>query len=453
MRKLVKRMPRFARPAGRARYSTTEGAPSSLWLHYLTSRAFNGLATDPQSALSCTPFYACAHVISEDLASLPVAVFRRKKSGGSTLVDDHRVSYLFGRSPSGPSNETTSLQWREAWIGHALTYKGGFSEIERTNDGDVFALHLMDPRTEPVRDADGRLFYADGANRNNRIPAANVLHLAGLGYNGLEGYGLTSLVSEAIALSRAAERYGANFFANGAEPRGFLKYPGRLKPEARTNLRESFNQMHQGTGNAHKVGILEEGMDWVQTSTDPDKSQLLAVRQFQVVEMARIFRVPPHKIGDYTQSHLANIEASNLDYLMTVLRPWCERLEQCLQLKLLTDKEYRLGYYIRHDIRALLRASIKDRAMFYQVMFQMGMSVDEIREFEDMNPIGTEAGGDARFRTANTIELLNAEARGVTGEVPIDTGAGPVTDETTQGSPGSYSARLNGHFSRENGVI
>jgi HK97 family phage portal protein len=446
-------MPRFARKVGRERYSTTEGSPSSLWLHMLTSRAYNGIAVDPQSALSCPPFLACVGVISEDVSSLPLAVFREKKSGGTTLIDDHPVSVLFSRSPSGPSNETTSFQWREAWIAQALTWGNAYAEIERTNDGDPRALHIMDPKTEPKRDNAKRLFYEDGNDRNNKIPAANVVHLARLGFNGIQGYKLATLVAEAIALSRAAEKYGANFFANGAEPKGFLKYPGKLKPEARTNLRDSFNQVHQGTANAHKVGILEEGMDWVQTSTDPEKAQLLAVREFQVIEMARIFRLPPHKVGDYSQAHLANIEASNLDYLMTVLRPWCERVEQCLGLKLLTDKEHRLGYYLRHDIRALLRASIKDRALYYQIMFQLGMSVDEIRSWEDMNPIGTAAGGDARFRTANTIELLNAEGRGVAGELPVDTGAGPVQDETTQTSPGSYSHRLNGHFSHENGVI
>lgn len=451
-------MPRFTRRPGRSRYSTTEGAPSSLWAHILTSRAYangtTGIATDPQSALACTPFYACVHVISEDLASLPLTVFRSKKSGGSTLIDDHQVSYLFGRSPTGPANETTSMQWREAWIAHALTWKGGFAEIERTNDGGLFALHLMNPRTEPIRDAQKRLFYRDGNDSNNKIPCANILHLAGLGFNGIEGYGLASLVSEAIRISRAAERYGGNFFDSGAEPRGFLKYPGKLKPEARANLRDSFNAIHQGVGNAHKVGILEEGMDWVQTASDPEKAQLLAVRQFQVLEMARIFRVPPHKIGDYSQAHLANIEASNLDYLMTVLRPWCVRVEQCLDLKLLTDKEARLGYYVRHDIRALLRASIKDRALYYQTMFQLGMSADEIREWEDLNPIGEAGGGTARFRTTNTEPLTSPAARGVTSDTPLDTATGQPNDaQSTDVTPGSYSHRRNGLFSHENGVI
>jgi HK97 family phage portal protein len=460
MPRLVKKMPRFARKAGREKYSVTEGAPSSLWAHLLSTRSsLGGVAVDPQSALSLTAYYAGVRVISEDVASLPVAVFKRKPGGdaGAVLVRDHPVSVLFSRCPDGSANETTSLQWREALIAHVLGWGNGYAEIERSNDGrDVMGLHLMHPdRTRSRRDANGALWYEDllsttATGEAKRLPAANVLHLAGLGFNGYIGYSPVALARQAIGLGRAAEEYGSSLFTNGAVPKGFLKHPGRLKPEAASNLRESWNAVHQGVANANKVGILEEGMDWVATSINPDDAQFLATRQFQVVEIARMLRLPPHKIGDYTQAHLANIEASNLDYLMTCLRPWCVRVEQAFGLKLLSDKEHRLGYYVRHDIRALLRASIKDRALYYQAMFQFGMSPNEIRELEDINPIPDERGGNKRFVTVNSVPLETAgEPEAVE---PPGEDATPA-DEPADDGPSTYSHRLNGHFSHENGVI
>lgn len=469
MPKLIKRMPRFTRKVGRDRFSAgpVEAAPSSLWAHFLATRAGAGIAVDPQSALSLTAYYAGVRVISEDTASLPVAVFRRKKSGGSTLIDDHSITVRFARSPDGPANEMSSMRWREAWIAHCLGWGNGYAEVEWTADGqDVLGMHLMHPdKVRPIRDDNKRLFYEDrsrpGGAAATKIPAADVLHLAGLGFNGLIGYSPVQLAKEAIGLGRAAEQYGAKLFVNGAMPGGFLKSPGRLKPEAVANLRDSWNAVHQGGANAHKVAILEEGLEWVATTINPEDAQFLATRQFQVVEIARMLRLPPHKIGDYSQAHLANIEASNLDYLMTCLRPWCVRIEQCLDLKLLSDKESRMGYYIRHDIRALLRASIKDRALYYKSMFEFGMSPNEIFELEDMNPIPDTDGGNLRFRSVNSTPLAGIPGPGGGKALPDEPAApaqpnapsAPQEDDPSPTGPAGYSHRLNGAFSHENGVI
>jgi HK97 family phage portal protein len=460
-------MPRFARQARRASYSTTEGAPSSLWAHLLTTRTNAGIAVDPQSALGLTAYYAAVRVISEDVASLPVSVFKSKKSGGATLIDDHSITYRFARSPDGDANEMPSMQWREAWIAHTLGWGNGYAEVEWTQDNrDVLGLHLMNPdTTRPVRDSNKRLFYEDRARTSNdppRIPAPNVLHLAGLGFNGLQGYSPAHLAREAIGLGKAAEKFGSSLFTNGAIPKGFITHPGKLKPEAVTNLRASVNAIHQGADNANKVAILEEGMGWQSTSIPPEDAQFLATRQFQVIEIARMFRLPPHKLGDYSQAHLANIEASNLDYLMTCLRPWCVRVEQCFGLKLLSDKEHRLGYYVRHDIRALLRAAIKDRSLYYQAMFNFGMSANEIRELEDLNPIDDGDGGNLRFRSVNSQPLVSPPAPIIPGApgqpaptqpAQPDTDSPPVTGEPTETGPGTYSHRQNGLFFHENGVI
>ena len=355
------------------------------------------------------------------------------------------------------------MQWREAWIAHCLGWGNGYAEIDWSKGGELLGLHLLHPNLcKPQRDQDKNLYYQvtsvarelKGA-REQRIDPYKILHLAGLGFNGLVGYSPVALAREAIGLGKAAEQFGASLFGNGAVPKGYLKHPGKLKGEALANLRNDFNGRHQGSGNANKLGILEEGMDWVNTQINPDDAQFLLTRQFQVIEIAGILRLPPHKLGDYSHAHLANIEASNLDYLMTCLRPWCVRIEQCIDLKLLSDEEYDAGFYTRHDIRAILRASIKDRAEYYQKMFQFGMSPDEIRELEDMNPIGEEAGGNKRFRPANMTQL-DAEAP---SKEPSQAGD-PQQDASPSEQAGFSGDRFdllfsprNGLFSHENGVI
>lgn len=463
-------MPRFVRQAARQRYSAP--TPPNWWQSGMGfGHTTAGVAINAHNAITLPAFMACVRVIAEDIASLPIQVFKKRKSGGTQLVEDHDISWRFRRSPDGDAREMSSLQWREAWYTHCLTRGNGYAEVEWTKDGqELLGLHLSDPdRTHEDRDTQtGKLWYRlDG--QTERVRAVNMLHLAMPGFNGITGWSPVALLREAIGLGKAAELFGASFFGNGAVPKGMLKYPGKLSPEAKTNLRASWDQIHGGSGQANKTAILEQGLDWVNTQVTPDEGQFTATRQFQVLEVARIFRVPPHKIGDYSQSHLSNIEASNLDYLMTVLRPWCLRVEQCLDLKLLTDKEARLGYYVRHDLRALLRASIKDRALYYQTMFELGMSADEIRELEDLNPIGEPDGGTARFRSVNTFPLNAPAGRGITTPTPLDTGVvvQPADDPSGDVAQGSYADRIpirrqvgpdpftpkNGRFSHENGVI
>lgn len=430
--KLVKRMPRFTRRKAQG-YSAPDSmgrAPS------LVVPSIAGITVTPQTALSFTAYYAGIRVISEDTSSLPIAVFRRKPKGGSKLVKDHPITLRFSRCPSG-KKETTSMQWREAWVAHALGWGNSYAEIEWTKGGEFLGLHMMHPNAvTPRRDASRELYYELATTAATlktgtlaKLPAYRVLHLACLGSNGIVGYSPVALAREAIGLGKAAEQFGASLFGNGAIPKGFLKHPGRLKPEAIANLRDSWNSMHQGSGNANKIGILEEGMEWVNTQINPDDAQFLLTRQFQVIEIARILRLPPHKVGDYSQAHLANVEAANLDYLMTTLRPWCVRIEQCLDLKLLSDEEHAAGFYCRHDIRALLRASIKDRGEYYRQMFQFGMSPNEIFELEDMNPISDEDGGNKRFRPAGMIELGSESSQSSPMNAPK-----PADDDASEGA-------------------
>jgi HK97 family phage portal protein len=381
----------------------------------LTTPSIAGILVTPQTALTFSAYYAGVRVITEDLASLPFCTFQRIPNGGSKAVPSHPVSVLWNRSPDG---ESTSMNWREAWTGHCLGWGNAFAEIFFDDAGYPERLSMIHPSIIiPKRFRDGRLYYelqtSIGSNASGRyriIPPWKILHLAGLGFNGLVGYSPVALARESIGLGKAAEQFGASLFGNGAIPHGVLQYPGVLKDEARKNLREGWNQVHQGSASANRIAVLEQGVTWVQTQIQPEDAQFLAARQFQVVEIARILRLAPHKIGDFSQAHLANIEAANDDHIISCIRPWAIRFEQCSDLKLFTREEYDAGFYTKHDFRPLLLKLAKDRADYYRKMFEIGVyTVNEIRELEGLNPISDADGGNLRFRPANEMGLTSPD--------------------------------------------
>ncbi len=381
----------------------------------MTVPSVSGIMVTPQTALTFSAFYAAVRVISEDMASLPLAVFQKQKDGGTKLIEDHPVTYFFNRTPDGECND---MNWREAYASHVMTWGNGYAEIEWDTSGQPVALHMIHPSLIlPKRDQkSGKLYYelqtADSISgpRGRRIAAPyQILHCANLGFNGLVGYSVVALQREMIGLGKAVEQFGAAFFGNGATPSGVIEFQRSMKPEALKNFRESWNLVHQGSAGAHKVALLEEGATWKSTQIPPEDAQFLATRAFQVIEICRIFRLPPHKLADYTNAHLDNIEASNTDYEKTCLRPWTIRMEKACDWRLLTDDEWRAGFYTKHDFRPLLLRTSKDAADYYQKMFQIGYyTVDEIKALEGSNPIGEAAGGNKRFVLSNLANIILA---------------------------------------------
>lgn len=401
---------------------------------WLTATTGAGVQVTPQTALTFTAYYAAVRVISEDLASLPLVVFRELPNGGSEPQPDHPISERFNWSADG---ECSALNWREAAQAQVLGWGNSVSEIEWSKRGECLGLHSIAPNEVlPKRKDSGRLFYELQSGTNREIPAWKIFHVAGLGFNGLWGYSPVTLAREGIGLGKAGEHMGASIFGNGAIPHGVLEYPGAMKPEAIKNLRESINAVHQGPKNANKLMILEQGMKWVSTQISPEDAQFLATRQFQVVEICRIFRLPPHKIADYTHVQPTNLEVINQDYVTSCLRPWCERWENAISFKLLSQDERRAGFYVRHDMTALLRANTKDRGDWYSKMSTVGLySRDEIAALEDMNPIGKELGGEKRFRPAYLLELDAEQVVGDPGQAPK-----PAGEDQKR-----FGAHLNGH--------
>lgn len=411
---MPKRLPKFLRRVRRSGATEARAATITEALSLVGSANLSGVPITERSALTLTAAFACINVIATDVSALPLRVYRRRKGGGRDEATDHPATPLLRWSPDG---ETTTMRARQAWMGHALGWGNGYQEIERDGAGRPAGLHRLDPSAirPKRRKRDGRLYYE--LDSGGTLRPENVLHLAGLGYDGLSGYSPVRLARQAIGLGLAAETFGAALFGNGSTPRGVLEHPKSLTKEAAERLREGFERIHGGPYNAHRVAVLEEGMKWNPTSINPDDAQFLATRQFQVIEVARIYRVPPHKIGDYSQSHLANIEASNLDYLMTTLMPWCEAQEQEMNLKLLTAAERASGYYIEHALAAILRGDMRARAEFYTKLRDLGvLTPNLICEFENLNPIGPD--GDIRLVPLNMTTLENA-GRAIEPPAPV----------------------------------
>ncbi len=302
----------------------------------------------------------------------------------------------------------------------------------------------------PKRDEKNQLYYqinnsigAEGGRR--KIPAWKMLSFAGLGFNGLSGYSIPSLARETIGLAKAAEQMGASLFGNGGFPMGVLEFPGQLKDESRQNLRNEWNQIHQGSASAHKIAILQQGMKFVASQISPEQAQFLASRQFQVVEIARILRLPPHKLADFTTAHLANLEAANDDYIISCLRPWAIRFEKSIDFKLLGRDGYAAGYYTKHDFRPLLLKLTKDRADYYRKMWEVGIyTVNEIRELEGLNPIKDSDGGNLRFKPVNVMGLTEKHADMAPkpgADSPQDT-----EDKAPRGLQEILGDRINGHI-------
>ena len=363
-----------------------------------------GLAITPESALTLTAYFAAINTIATDVAMLPLKVYRRRQGGGRDEVRDHPVAVLFSGSPDG---ETTSMRWRQAWVGHTLGHGNGFGEIAFNGAGEPTAVYLMNPRiTKACRHPrNGKLYYQTNPGT---LPPRKVLHLGGFGFDGLSGYSPAVLAKEAIGLGLACEAFGSRFFGNGSHLKGVLKTPNKLSETAVKNLRESWGGLHKGLGSKESLGmaVLEHGLEWQSITIPPEDAQFLATRQFQILEIARMFRLAPHKLGDYSQSHLSNIEASNIDHLSTTIAPWCEQAEQEINRKLFTEDERQAGFYVEHDMRAFLRGDMAARGEFYLRMRDLGaMSPNEIRALENLDPV---PGGDVYLVPLNMTTLEKA---------------------------------------------
>ena len=389
---------------------------------FYTGRTTSGKAVTQRSAMQMTAVYSCVRILSEAIASLPLHLYRYTDSGGKEKATDSPLYFLLHDEPNP---EMTSFVFRETLMTHLLLWGNAYAQIIRNGKGEVTALYpLMPDRMTVDRDENGRLYYeymvsTDDAPINKkstvRLQPFDVLHIPGLGFDGLVGYSPIAMAKNAIGMSIACEEYGSKFFANGAAPSGVLEHPGTIKDPSR--VRESWTQTFGGSSNAHKVAVLEEGMKYTPISISPEQAQFLETRKFQIDEIARIFRVPPHMVGDLEKSSFSNIEQQSLEFVKYTLDPWVSRWEQNLVRSLLTTDEKK-KYFIKFNVDGLLRGDYQSRMNGYATARQNGwMSANDIRELENLDRISAEEGGDLYLINGNMLPLKNAGAFANTDEM------------------------------------
>jgi HK97 family phage portal protein len=362
----------------------------------------SGVTVTPDTALTYSAVYAAVRVIAEAVSSLPLNLHERNPGGGKSKASSHPLYHILHDSPNP---EMTSLQWREASMAHLLLHGNCYTEIVRDLDGNCVELWPIDPTiVRPNRTEQGELYY-DLNRGKNFITAANMLHISGLSFDGISGMSPISLARQSLGLSMAIEQFGAGYFGRGARPGGVLTFPGQLSPEARQNLRRSFEELHAGGANSHRVALLEAGLKWESIGVPPDDSQFLQSREFQIVEVCRWFNVPPHKLKDLNKTSYNSLEQMNVEFVVDTLRPWLVRWEQQLNRKVIRPNE-RGNFFFEHNVEGILRGDQASRYQSYSVGRNWGwLSVNEIRDKENMNPV---EGGDVYMQPMNMQSLNTA---------------------------------------------
>ena len=402
----------------RSRDKPTDRTAGSSYSFFLGGTSSGKYVTE-RSAMQMTAVYCCVRILSEAVASLPLQFYRYTDDGGKEKAVEHPLYFLLHDEPNP---EMTSFIFRETLMTHLLLWGNAYSQIIRNGKGEVVALYpLMPDRMKVDRDEHGRLYYeytvydsddVDGRKGTNkvgrtvRLQLHDVLHIPGLGFDGLVGYSPIAMAKNAIGLAIATEEYGSKFFANGAAPSGVLEHPGTIKDPSK--VRESWQATFGGSGNANKIAVLEEGMKYTPISISPEQAQFLETRKFQIDEIARIFRVPPHMIGDLEKSSFNNIEQQSLEFVKYTLDPWVSRWEQAMVRALLTPDEKK-KYFFKFNVDGLLRGDYQSRMNGYATARQNGwMSANDIRELENLDRIPAEQGGDLYLINGNMTKLEDA---------------------------------------------
>jgi HK97 family phage portal protein len=420
------------------------------------NRTASGVRVNEITAMNIPAVFACVKRISEDVASLPLRIYEKLQPRGNKLADNLD---LFDLLHSAPNREMTSYTWRETSQAHVLLWGNLYTEIQRDNANRPVALWPRHPsKTKPRRNSAGEIEYvtsdgmANGVERT--IAAVDMLHVPGLGWDGLVGMSVVHMAAQSMGLSIATEAFGAKFFGNGAQPGGVLSHPEVLDPLSRENLKKSWQEANGGDRQGG-IALLEEGVKFTTIGIAPEASQFLQTRQFQVSEIARWFAMPLHMLSDLSKSTHSNIEQQAIEYVQSCLRPWLVRWEQEIIRKLFPSGkpagEATLGrhankkYFPTFDLDGLLRGDFATRWAGYQIALNTGvMCPNVVAEKENLNPIAKEDGGDAYRVALNLVPAprwLEPPPEPGAPATAAAKGTTPKTDDTTddeqEDTPGS----------------
>jgi len=366
-----------------------------------------GITVDSDTALTHSAVYRAVNILSSTIASLPIELFKPDEKGDITKVNSHPGLRLLTRSP----NEIqTPYIFIETMQTGPLTWGNGYAYIHRDIIGQPKRLQLIHPKNVQVKATDQYIFYDiqdfEGGDKNN-VRSMNILHVPGLGYDGVVGKSPINVAAESIAGGLATQKFGNKFYANGANQTGILMHPHQLSAKAQENLKSSFDKKTKGLDNAGGTMILEEGLKYQPITIPPEQAQFLQSRRFSVEEVARWFGLPPHLLADLTKSSYNSIEAQGLEFLIYTLRAWLKRWEQELDRKLLTESELDEGYFFKFNIEGLLRADSTTRANFLTMMVNNGLyTINEARKIEKM-PRYNHENADKLMKQVQNVPIDN----------------------------------------------
>ncbi len=319
---------------------------------------------------------------------MPIILYRDRKSGDKSSGKDRAVDHpLYDILKTAPNKEIPSMYLKETMMGHICSSGNGYSQIQRNRRGEVISLNLLPWTVTDVKRNVSTYeieYTTNDRGKSIKLDPSEILHIPGLGFDGVKGYSPIRMAMEAIGLGMAAEEFGATFFGNGAHAGGIVEYEDRMSPDAKDTFRKAFNEKY---GKSNSVLFLENGSKFTKVAIPNNEAQFLETRRFQKEEIASIYRVPLHLIQDLERSTNNNIEHQSLEFVMYTMLPWFTRWEQFINFKLLTKEERQKGYFAEFLINALLRGDTAARAQMLHLMRQDGViNADQWRELENMNP-------------------------------------------------------------------
>jgi HK97 family phage portal protein len=379
----------FFRLRGGPRADSDDRSPwGSFWFEPVTMRTVSGARISSESAMRLSAVYACVRILAESMASLPFILYRPGQGGGKVALRNHWLYRLFYIRPNQFQNP---FEWREMLMGHLALRGNAFCRIVSNAKGEITDLIPIHPdRISLVLSQNSADEYSyriiDRLGNQLVLPRGTVWHLRGLSSDGMLGLSPIEMARESVGLALSAQDYGARFFDNDAKPTGgWIEYAGTFKDKpARDNFRESY-QNAQGAMNRGKVLVLEAGMKYHEVGVTNKEAQFLELRKFQVTDIARLFRVPPHMIADLDRATNNNIEQQSIEFVRYTMRPWAERWEASIRSDLMLDDE---GLDCEFDFAALMRGDANSRATYYSAMVSMGaLTRNEVRVAENYTPL------------------------------------------------------------------
>lgn len=358
-----------------------------FWFEPIGMRTSSGDRVTSLSAMRLSAVYSCVRVLAETFAVLPFRIYRKRKDGGRDLVTDHWLQKLIGKRPNG---HQTPFEWREMMQGHLCLRGNAYNQIVSDRRGiitDLLPIHpdAIQLKTKTnggyayqVRRADGTL---------DTLEPGEVWHIRGMSSDGYLGLNPIELAAETLSLGQAAQSYGARFFANDTKPGGWIEAPGKFADaDAKKLFLESWRSTYGGA-NRGKTAVLEGGMKYHELKLNNSDSQFLESRKFSRSEIASIFRVPPHLIGDLERATFSNIEQQSLDFVIYTMTPWAERWESSIETWLMFEEDG-ADLEVEFEFANLLRGDQAARSTYYNNGINAGwLTRNEARIAEGLNPL------------------------------------------------------------------